>query len=298
MAASVGTGPVETAQAVPTNNRTRLPASRVIRRIGLYLLLVAIGVVFVLPFVVLLSTALKPGHQDVFSNPPDLIPRPPIVDAFVRAWTTIEFPRYLLNSFLLIVLIVPANVVISALTAYPLATMRFRGRTLIFFGLVAAMFLPMEVMLIPQYLIVNQLGLVNTYAGVVLPNLLTVFAIFLLRQAFTSVPRELADAARIDGCNEWRVFWHVMLPVTRPTLAIVAIFGFINVWNDFLWPLVVLSDQNLYPVSLGVAYLKGIGGVDLRLMSAGTVISVIPIIVFFLILQRQIMEAAKGAVKG
>lgn len=297
MATEVETRPRAAYRTAPALKRA-MPVGKVVRRIAMYLLLAAIGAVFIVPFLVLLSTALKPGFQDVFSNPPDLIPRPPIFDAFVRAWTTIEFPRYLLNSFLLIVLIVPANVVISALTAYPLARMNFRGRTLIFFGLIAAMFLPMEVMLIPQYLIVNQLGLVNSYGGVVLPNLLTVFAIFLLRQAFTAVPKELADAARIDGCNEWQVFWHVMLPVTRPTLAIVAIFGFINVWNDFLWPLVVLSDEHLYPVALGVAYLKGIGGVDLRLMGAGTVISVLPIIVFFIILQRQIMESAQGAVKG
>lgn len=297
MATEVETRPRTVQREAPALRRA-VPVGRIVRRIGMYLLLAAIGAVFIVPFLVLLSTALKPGFQDVFSNPPDLIPRPPIFDAFVRAWTTIEFPRYLLNSFLLIVLIVPANVVISALTAYPLARMSFRGRTLIFFGLIAAMFLPMEVMLIPQYLIVNQLGLANSYGGVVLPNLLTVFAIFLLRQAFTAVPKELADAARIDGCNEWQVFWHVMLPVTRPTLAIVAIFGFINVWNEFLWPLVVLSDENLYPVALGVAYLKGIGGVDLRLMGAGTVISVLPIIVFFIILQRQIMESAQGAVKG
>lgn len=273
-------------------------AGRTARAAIHYLVLTALAAAFAIPFLILLSSALKPVTQDVFSFPPDLIPRPPSLDAFRRAWTSIDFPLYLRNSFILVLGTVPLSVLISALTAYPLAVMRFPGRNLVFVALLAAMFLPSEVMLIPLYLIVNDLGMANTFQGVIAPNLLTVFGILLLRQAFAAAPRELSDAARIDGCGEWRIFWNVLLPVVRPTLAIVAIFGFINVWNDFLWPLVVLSDGNKYPVSLGVAYLKGISGTDVRLLSAGAVISVIPIILFFLIMQRQVMEGAKGAVKG
>lgn len=290
--------PMAAPPVAPTTARGRRPNRRVVRKILTYLMLSAIAMIFLLPFLYLLSAALKPATQEVFSNPPDLIPRPPVLDSFKVAWTAVPFPRYLLNSFLYVAIGLPLYVVVTALTAYPLAVMRFRGRQTVFFMLLSAMFLPSELLLIPLYLVVNQLGMANTYQGVILPRLVSAFAIFMLRQAFAGVPRELADAARIDGCGEWRIFWNVMLPVVRPTLAIVAIFGFINIWNEFVWPLVVLSNDAKYPVALGVAYLSGVSGADVRTLSAGTVISLVPIVIFFLILQRQVMEGAKGAVKG
>lgn len=286
--------PVSYVSRRPLSSRLR----KLVRQCGWYLVLGSIGVVFLLPFLFLLSASLKPGDQDVFSSPPDLIPRPPVLDAYIKAWTVIPLLKYLINSFIYVGVGVPLYVIVTALTAYPLALMRFRGSNVLFFALLAAMFLPAELLLIPRYLIMGELQLLNTYAGVILPGLVSTFTIFLLRQAFAAVPRELADAARIDGCGEWRIFWNVMLPTVRPTLAIVAIFGFISVWNDFLWPLVVLTSDSLYPLSLGVAYLAGIAGLDQRLISAGTIISIIPILIFFIVLQRHVMEAAKGAVKG
>lgn len=268
------------------------------RRVGRYVLLVVVAAVFVWPFLFLLATALKPAAQDVFSFPPSLIPHPPVGTWFRDAWTEIPFPRYLLNSLLYVLGGVPLFVLVSAMTAYPLATMVFRGRTVMFFVFLSTMFVPTELMLIPRFLVVNQIGLTNSYAGVVLPGVLSAFGVFLLRQAFAAVPRELAEAARLDGCGEWRLFWNVMLPVVRPSLAIAAIFGFIFVWNDFIWPLVVLNSDAKFPIALGVAYLSGISGTDARTLSAGTVISLVPIVVFFIILQRHVLEGAKGAVKG
>jgi putative chitobiose transport system permease protein len=269
-----------------------------VRRIGVYLLLAAIAVVFVWPFLFLLATAFKAPTQDVYSFPPSLIPRPPVLTWLHNAWTQIPFPRYLLNSLLYVLGGVPLFVLISAMTAYPLATASFRGSKVMFFAILSTMFVPAELMLIPRFLVANQLGLTNTYAGVILPGVLSAFGVFLLRQAFAAVPAELGEAARLDGCGEWRVFWTVMLPVVRPTLAISAIFGFIFIWNDFLWPLVVLNDDTKYPIALGIAYLTGISGTDTRTLSAGTLLSLVPIVVFFLLLQRQILEGAKGAVKG
>lgn len=265
---------------------------------GNYVLLIVLAVVFVAPFVVLVSTALKPATQDVFSFPPDLIPRPPVLEWFVRAWTVIDFPRYLLNSIIYVGVMVPAYLIISALTAYPLARMRFRFRTPVFFLFLATMFLPGELMLIPRFLVVSELGLVDTYAGVMLPGLLSAIGIFLLRQTFAGVPQELEDAARMDGCREWGVFWHVMLPAARPAFAVLAIFGFISVWNNFIWPLVVLKDTSKYPIALGISYLTGVTGTDVRTLAAGTVISLIPVLVFFVLMQRHILEGMKGAVKG
>ncbi|WP_157248618.1 carbohydrate ABC transporter permease [Nonomuraea typhae] len=268
------------------------------RRLGMYVLLTAIALVFVGPFLILLSAGLKPAGQAVFSFPPDVVPRPPVLDWVKEAWTAIPFPRYLLNSVLYVAAMVPAYVLVSALAAYPLARLRFRGRNLIFLAILSTMFLPGEVMLIPRFLVVSQLGMADTYAGVILPGLLSAFGIFLLRQTFAGVPREIVDAARTDGCHELRIFWHVMLPAARPTLAILGIFGFISVWNSFIWPLVVLKDSGKYPIALGIAYLAGITGTDVRTLAAGTIISIIPVVVVFMLMQRHVLEGMRGAVKG
>jgi putative chitobiose transport system permease protein len=276
----------------------RPPSRRLTVLAGNYVLLIVLALIFVGPFIVLVSSSLKPAMQDVFSFPPDLIPRPPVTDWFVRAWTVIDFPRYLINSVIYVGVMVPAYLIVSALTAYPLARMKFPLRTVVFFLFLSTMFLPGELMLIPRFLVVSEMGLADTYAGVMLPGLLSAIGIFLLRQTFAGVPQELDDAARIDGCREWRVFWHVMLPAARPALAVLAIFGFISVWNSFIWPLVVLKDTDKYPIALGISYLTGVTGTDVRSLAAGTVISLIPVLVFFLIMQRHILEGMKGAVKG
>ncbi|MFF4620267.1 carbohydrate ABC transporter permease [Nonomuraea jabiensis] len=268
------------------------------RRAGMYVLLTAIALAFVGPFLILLSAALKPAGQAVFSFPPDIIPRPPVLTWAKEAWTAIPFPRYLLNSAFLVAVMVPLYILVSALCAYPLAQLAFRGRSLIFFAILATMFLPGEVMLLPRFLVVSQIGMADSYLGVILPGLLSAFGIFLLRQTFAGVPREVVDAARTDGCHELRIFWHVMLPAARPTLAILGVFGFISVWNSFIWPMVVLKDSSLYPISLGIAYLAGITGTDIRSLAAGTIISILPVVVFFMIMQRHVLEGMRGAVKS
>ncbi|MFE3449753.1 carbohydrate ABC transporter permease [Nonomuraea sp. NPDC059194] len=268
------------------------------RKAGMYVLLTAIALVFVGPFLILLSAGLKPSSQPVFSFPPDIIPRPPVLDWVKEAWTVIPYPTYLVNSLIYVGVMVPAYVLVSALCAYPLARMSFRGNTLIFLAILSTMFLPGEVMLIPRFLVVSQLGLADTFAGVILPGLLSAFGIFLLRQTFAGVPREIVDAARTDGCHELRIFWHVMLPAARPTLAILGILGFVSVWNSFIWPLVVLKDSAKYPIALGIAYLSGVTGSDVRSQAAGTMISIIPVVVVFMIMQRHVLEGMRGAVKG
>ncbi|HZC27185.1 MAG TPA: carbohydrate ABC transporter permease [Actinopolymorphaceae bacterium] len=264
----------------------------------MYVLLVAVALVFVGPFLILLSTALKPPGQAVYSFPPNLLPIPPVTTWLEHAWTNIPFPRYLLNSAFYVVVMVPVSLLISALAAYPLARMRFRGRQLVFGLFLGTMFLPAELMLVPLFLVVSQLHLTNTYAGVMMPGLFGAFQIFLLRQAFAGVPQDLVDAARIDGAGELRIWWHVMVPQAAPAFATLAIFGFISVWNSFVWPLVVLNDSDKYPTALGLAYLNGIFGVDVRTLAAGTVIALVPIVVFFLLMQRHFLEGMKGALKG
>lgn len=283
--------------APPARGASRARVQRRIGRASTYATLVVLTIAFVMPFLLLLSTALKPAHQNVFSNPPELLPLPPVLDSFFSAWTTVPFGRYLLNSLLYELGVIPIYLVITVLTAYPLAVMRFRGRGLMFNVFVATMFLPAEVMLIPRFLIVTQLGLGNTLWALIFPAILSGMGVYLLRQAFRGVPLELREAASLDGCGPLRTIWHVMVPTTLPTLAVLAILGFVSVWNSFIWPLVVLNDNSSYPVVLGLAFLTGVAGNDYRTLAAGTVISVIPMVVFFLVLQKRILSTMGGAVK-
>ena len=272
--------------------------TRLGRMIGLYLLLSLVSLLFVGPFLLLLSTSLKSSEQSVTSFPPELFPLPPVLDYFIEAWTTIPYPLYLLNSCLYVLLTVPAYLVVSALTAYPLARYSFRGRGFFFILFLSTMFLPGELMLIPLFITTNQLSLTDTYAGVALPSILGAFGIFLLRQAFTQIPTELYEAARIDGAGEWRIFARIAVPLVMPTIAVLAILGFISVWNSFIWPMIVLTDQSKYPIALGIAYLTGISGNNIRSLAAGTVISLVPVVIMFLAMQRHILSSMTGAVKG
>lgn len=284
--------------ATPTKFKRRRSPRRMSRRIANYALLSFAAVFFVIPFLILLTTSLTPVGETLFSDPPRLFAWPISLAAYVTAFEAVPMLTYLGNSLLYVVTIVPLSAAVCVLAGYAFGALEFAGRNIFFMMIIATMFLPAEVMLIPRFIVTTDLGLANEYLGIILPSLLTAFGTLIMRQAFAAIPSELRDAARIDGANEWQIFGRVMLPVVKPSIAIVAIFGFVNVWNDFLWPLVVLNDESKYPVALGIAYLAGIGSADERSLAAGSVISIIPIVIFFLILQRQIMDGMKGSVKG
>ncbi len=271
---------------------------RILKLVGTYALLVVVAAAFIGPFLLLLSTALKPGSQSVFSFPPDLIPRPPVIDWFIEAWTTIPYGKFVLNSLFYVVVMVPFYLVVSAMTAYPLARIAFRGRQFFFLLFLSTMFLPGELMLIPRFLVMRELSLIDSYAAVILPGILSALGIFMLRQTFAAIPEAIIEAARVDGASEWRIFVSIAVPLARPTLAVLTILGFISVWNSFLWPLVALTDQSKFPLALGIAYLSGVSGADVRGLAAGTVLSLIPVVVVFLFLQRHILSSMAGAIKG
>jgi putative chitobiose transport system permease protein len=274
------------------------PGLRMIRKILLYALLIAIAFVFIGPFIWLLSTALKSNQQDVFTFPPTFIPDPPVLNQFIDAWTQIEFPKYLMNSVLLIVIMVPAHLFLTALTAYPLARMEFPGRRLIFYAIIGTIFMPEEGKLVPLYLIVQKLHMVDSWWGLIIPGLVGGFSVFLMRQSYLSVPKEIEEAAIIDGCGIFRVWWNIILPLVKPTLAALSVFSFISVWNSFIWPLIILKNDDLYPLALGLAYLSGTFGSEVRALSAGTVLSLIPVIIFYVAMQRYFVSGIQGAVKG
>lgn len=262
----------------------------------LYLLLTLLAAVMLLPLLWLVSTALKSPSENIFAFPPQLWPQEPTLENFQRVWA-IEplFGRYFLNSTIVAALTVLFNVVFCSLAAYPLARLSFAGRNFIFALIVATIMIPFQIVMIPLYILVFRLGLLNTYWGMILPSLASAFGIFLMRQAFQGVPKELEEAARMDGCSELGIWWHVMLPAVRPATITLALFVFIGAWGDFLWPLIVLRDQEMYTLPLGVATLASSLSRDERLVAAGSVLSILPIVLVFVFLQRYILPTQSGS---
>ncbi len=265
----------------------------------LYLLLLSVCVVLLIPFVWLLSTALKSESADLFAFPPQWIPDPIVWSNFLKSWEILPFGRYLFNTFFIAISTVLINLVLSSMTGFALARMQFKGRQLILYAVLATTMIPFQVLLIPLFIVTLKLGLVDSYAGVILPVAVNAFGIFLLRQAFTTIPVDLEHAARIDGCTDWQIFIRIMLPLIKPALATLAAFTFVAQWNDFIWPLIVLKNRDLYTLQLGLASLQGVFGVNWRYISAASIIALLPTIVFFLFTQRFFTKGiTSGAVKG
>lgn len=261
----------------------------------LYLFLGGVAVIMLIPLLWLVSTAFKSGSENIFQFPPQLWPSQPTWDNFIEVWQTNPFGRYLLNSVIVATLTVALNLIFCALAAYPLARLQFWGRDLIFTSIIATIMIPFQIVMIPLYILTVQLGLRNTYLGVIFPAIASAFGIFLLRQAFQGVPKELEEAARMDGCSELGIWWYVMIPAIRPALVTLAIFVFIGSWSDFLWPLIVLDRPEYYTLPLGVATLAGTFSLDWRLIAAGSVISIAPILAFFLVMQHYIVPSEAGS---
>jgi putative chitobiose transport system permease protein len=269
------------------------------QRILLYALLLCVGAILLAPFSWLLSTALKAESADLFAHPPQWIPDPIVWGNFVKAWDILPFGLYIFNTFFIAITTVLLNLLLCSLTAYALARMRFAGRQAILYIVLATTMIPFQVLLIPLFIVTLKLGLVDSYAGVILPVAVNAFGIFLLRQAFTTIPKDLEDAAHIDGCSDWQIYARIMLPLIKPALATLAAFTFVAQWNDFLWPLVILKSREYYTLQLGLASLQGVFGVNWRYISAAAVISLVPTIIFFLFTQRFFTRGlTSGAVKG
>jgi putative chitobiose transport system permease protein len=261
------------------------------------LLMLALGML--VPLLWLVSTSLKGAGENIFSSPPALLPLQPSLEAYGRLFGQNPMGTYLLNSTIVSVLAVVANLVFCSLAAYPLARLRFAGRGLVLAVVVATILIPFQVVMIPLYLLMVQLGLRNTLAALVIPQAATAFGIFLLRQSFVGVPAELEEAARCDGCSPVGEWWNVMIPAARADLITLGMFVFIGTWSDFLWPLVILDEPDLYTLPLGLQQLASSFSLDWRLVAAGSVVSILPVLVLFIALQRHILPNAAGdAVKG
>ena len=263
------------------------------------LLLILLAMAVLVPLLWLVSTSLKGPAEDIFTSPPSLFPTQPSLDAYGRLFRDNPLWTYIFNSSVVSFLAVVANLLFCSLAAYPLARMRFLGRGLVLALVVATILIPFQVVMIPLYLLMVQLGLRNTLMALVIPQAATAFGLYLLRQSFLGVPVELEEAARIDGCSKLGEWWNVMIPAARADLITLAMFVFIGTWSDFLWPLVILDDPGLFTLPLGLQQLASSFSLDWRIVAAGSVVSILPVLVMFVMLQRFILPNASGdAVKG
>jgi putative chitobiose transport system permease protein len=268
--------------------------------VATYSTLSAIALITLAPLLWLTSTALKSNTENVFQSPPQLWPSQPTWANFIEVFQGSNFGPALVNSTIVALASVACNLLFCSLAAYPLARLRFRGRSLVWALVLSTLMIPFQIVMIPLYLLTVQLGWVNSYVGIILPNVVSALGIYLLRQAFQGVPLELEEAARIDGCSELGIWWHVMIPAIRPALVTLSIFVFIGAWSDFLWPLIVTNDEAFYTLPLAVAKLSsGAFGSNWRLVAAGAIVSIAPVLLLFVWIQRYIVPTDVGSgVKG
>nr|WP_202527736.1 carbohydrate ABC transporter permease [Streptomyces sp. SID486] len=264
-----------------------------------YLLLLGVLALTVGPFLWQLSTSLKGPTEDIYGSPPRFLPAHPTLHNYARVADTIPVWDYALNSLKVATANVVTNCAGSALAGYALARLRYRGRRATTLVFVLAMLVPVEGIVIAQFTTMRELGLNNTLIGVVLPGAVGAMNVLLMRNAFRNLPYEIEEAAYVDGADAWQRFLRVALPSVKGTLAVVAIFAFMGAWDDFLWPLIVLSDPSRFTLTIGLNYLHGTFANDERLVAAGTVIAVAPLIALFACLQRYFFRGVgEGAVKG
>lgn len=255
-----------------------------------HLLLLAIGVSFMLPFYWLVATSLKPDAQ-VFQSPPAWLPHPIMWHNYPKALTYVPFARYLLNTLVICTLSVFGMLLSSSLVAYSFSKIRWPGRNIAFFILLSTLMLPGQVTMIPVFSIFKSLHWVDTIRPLVVPSFLGgAFYIFLLRQFFMTVPLELSDAAKIDGCSELDIYRRVVLPLAKPALATIALFTFIGAWNDFLGPLIYLNDDAKYTLSLGLQQFVSRHGAEWSMLMAASTVMTTPIVVLFFFAQKTFIQ--------
>lgn len=268
-------------------------------------ILIATSLLSIFPFIWLLSTSLKGINEDIFAYPPTIIPQDFTWINYIEVWKRVNFINYFINSMIVAGLTVLLNLILSSLAGYPLARMQFKGKKIIFFSILATIMIPFQAIMLPVYIITLKLHLIDSvnavmgYIGLVIPFAVSAFGIFLMRQAFLKIPREIEEAAIVDGCNVFQMFIKIIIPMVKPTLAVLAIFTFIGSWGEFLWPSIMLTRDSMYTLPVGINNLQGMFSANWRFIASGSIIATIPIIIFFLAMQKYFISGENdGAVKG
>ncbi len=252
-----------------------------------YIVLILGIVPMLFPFVWMVLTSLKP-FQEVFSL--NLLPSNPTLANYVQLFSRTLFPRWFLNSTIVAAITVASVLFFDSLVGYTLAKLPFPGKNVIFVLILSTMFVPTEMLVLPWYQMSAQYGWLDTYWGILFPGIMTAFGVFLMRQAFATLPDELLDAGRIDGLSEFGIFLRIALPLVKPSLAALAILTFIGNWNAYLWPLIATETRQMYTLPVGISLFSGEVGAQWNLITAGSAVAVIPMMIVFIIFQRQILE--------
>ena len=278
---------------------------KMLKSVSIHSVLIFTSLLSIFPFIWLLSTSLKGNSENIFAYPPAIIPKEFTFANYTGVWHRVDLIRYFINSMVVAGGTVLLNLILSALAGYPLARMEFKGKKIAFFAILATIMVPFQAIMLPVYLITLKLRLVDGvsdaagFVGLIMPFAVNAFGIFLMRQAFMAIPREMEEAAIVDGCNVFQVFWKVLLPMVKPSLAVLAIFTFIGSWGEFLWPSIILTKESMFTLPVGINNLQGMFSSNWRYIAAGSIISTIPIIIFFLAMQKYFIAGEnEGAVKG
>ena len=268
-----------------------------------YVLAAVFLAIFLFPFLYMFGTALKP-NLEIYTWPPRILPLHPVWNDFLTAWNDAHFSRYFLNSTVVAVVSVVTNVLFGSMAGYAFARLRFPGRNLLFLLVLVTLMIPNAVLIVPLFLMMKDVpftdpgGWLNTYQGIILPTAVTGFSIFLMRQFLAGLPRDLDEQAEIDGCNLFQTYWHVILPLSRPALAIVAVFTALTRWNDYTWPLVVANNPDIYTVQIGLAGFVHTHVAAWNLLMAGAVIAAVPVFLIYAVAQPYFAQSLSALGTG
>ena len=272
--------------------------SNVFLQIVVHAILLIGAFTMLLPFIWMVSTSFKPSSE-IYVFPPRWIPKNPTLKNYVDLFSSINFGRPFLNTVIVAFSITFLSVLLSSMAGYAFAKFRFKGRDKLFFLILATLMVPGQMTMIPVFLLLRYLGLLNTYTGLILPGAVSVFNIFFMRQFIITIPNDLIEAARIDGARESYIFFKIILPLSKPALTTISIFTFTGSWNSFLWPLIIAQDERMYTLPVAVSVLAGQYGENIAIQMAGSCIVITPILVFFLFAQRYFIKGiALTGLKG
>ncbi|RBP98540.1 ABC transporter permease [Bifidobacterium aemilianum] len=275
-------------------HRNKITVGKVVQ----YTILILMFLLLVGPFVWEISLALKGPGDNVYAVPPYLVPKTPTLENFKQVFRQVPIMHYVLNTLIVACISIVGNVALSTMAGYALGRLKWKGRDTIFTILMLTMVIPVEGIIISQFLIIKSIHLQNTLLGIALPGLVGAINIILMTNAFKSIPKELEEAAQMDGANVWQQFFHICVPQVKGTMTVVGIFAFVGAWNDFLWPLIVISDEKNYTLTIGLNRLKGMFIQDPRLIAAGAIVSLLPIVIFFACFQKYFFQGLEqGGIK-
>jgi multiple sugar transport system permease protein len=281
-----GTGPSHPGRTgAPGASGTRAAGGRARRHWPAHLILMPTALIFAAPLVWMTLTAFMPDN-DINRYPPRVWPSHFTLAGFIRIFTEDNYPRWLLNTVLVSAVAVAGHLVLCSLAGYGFARLRFRGRSLTFAVVMATVMVPTQVLMIPTFLMFKNLGLIDTLGSAFVPWLASAFGVFLMRQFFLSLPRELEEAATIDGCSRLGVFFRIVLPLARPALAALTVFTLLGAWNDLIWPLISISSEDTYTLQMGLATFAGARHTEWSALMAGNLVATLPLVVAFILAQR------------